>query len=162
MQFFNMILEQMVYEQVAVDVKFTSIYKDLERALLKILCDLENLSSLFAHLDETVKKLESQRQRANSSPPLMNRIGAGDEQILQSITRRLKQSVGHFASPIERLIGGSMLRKIDNDFYLKRELMPFEHRHQTSYLERLLRAQNVFRDLSSLLGYLEAILAELS
>lgn len=162
MQFFNMILEQMVYEQVAVDVKFASIYKDLERALLKILCDLENLSSLFAHLDETVKKLESQRQRANSSPPLMNRSGAGDEQILQSITRRLKQSVGHFASPIERLIGGSMLRKIDNDFYLKRELMPFEHRHQTSYLERLLRAQNVFRDLSSLLGYLEAILAELS
>lgn len=42
-QYFSCAFEQMVYEQVSFDKRFINLYRDLERATLKVLCDLDNL-----------------------------------------------------------------------------------------------------------------------
>lgn len=165
MQFFSLILEQMIFEQVAVDKKFVQIYRDIEGALLKLQCDMEILIPLLSSQADDVEQLSRLRERNKDKAIVLQRR---HEELLQFIDRRLRQSRGIFESPFERLMGGGaqMLRKIGDNLYIKREVMPVQlrqpQRSSGASLDRMLRDQLVFKDMSELLGHLEAILVEIS
>lgn len=158
LQYFNLILEQMVFEQKAVQKRFVGIYCDMEKILLKLLCDVETLIPMLASLEEALWKVKEKHNMM---------IGHSSEhvkQFLESIGRRLKHSRGQIGSPFEQLMGGGSkkLKRIGEDLFVTRDVMPLEQRLQANSTKRMLRDQLVFKDLSSFFNLLDSILAEIS
>lgn len=179
LQFFNVALEQIVFEQSSSDRRYLVDYKELERTALKVLCDIENLVNNLKMFSETkqalynlmkqasistlqeirdqtkrnnLKSIMDNSSRFNRSPPIKSAYA------VYMANDGATNSTGSTAIIQTKRTAKHTGDRGDNLLYIGREVMP-AHQRRLTPLERSIRDQSILEDFEKLIGYYESVLA---
>lgn len=167
LQFFNVALEQMVFEQRGLSTNDRRLalisqgYKDLDRASLKILCDIESLVKLLDNLESNKRELIDAIKNNNLAPK--------DEQdpLKQLNLTSMEKRLGYTNDTIESAYWISSGKQWDlivnknasaNFVLLSRKVMPQNQRNLQSELARKARDYKILDLFDKMLDYYESVL----
>lgn len=186
-QFFSCAFEQMIYEQVTLDKKYVKAYRELEKATLRVLCDID---TLIIHLEKfnynkveyinEIRNLTSQFNLDGEGVSILKRtvsetdtgFDTNNRGVISSATIDSQPSPTTNSSRYQQVNETKSLnsppRKRDLMSFspagipaVKREVMPISQRNLNSSLERAVRDRSILIEFEKLLTYYQSLLTNI-
>lgn len=159
-QFFDVVFEQMVHEQVNLDKKYAPTYRKLVQKGLELSCDIElmmrHIQDLKKDKSELIGQMTKEKLRMDdvNKPGFPKRI---HPRSLRLADKQLHYDANTFESPNFKALIHKEPGRPDSIF-VSRDVMPENQRKLNSSIERRIRDQWVFEELERFLTFYETIL----